>query len=609
MKSISIEWFVFLSFFFLRLEAQKDSLFSEEFLKEVIVSSSRIDVDFLKNSKTLHLISAQELKSSGALTVVTALQQITGIDIRQRGIAGMQADLYIRGGGFDQTLLMIDGIKLDDSQTGHHTLNFLPPIEVIERIEIVKGPASRIFGQNAFTGAINIVTKKEFSSGGSAQIRIGSYGQIHGEVNYRKTTEKNNFLAHFSRNSADGYRYNTDFKNNNIFLKAGIFSNKKTPIDLLANFTSRKFGANGFYASPEAKDQYEETEGSLLAIQTKVQNGNWTFKPKLYWRRGQDHYLYIRTNPEIYENWHITHKAGSALDISLASKLGTTGMGFDFSRVSIASNNLGNRFRKVAIFFLEQRFTFWDKKFDLTPGVAINIYSDFGNFAYPGLDVGFQFDRQWRLYGNVGYTYRIPTYTDLFYSDRTTIGNPDLKPEEALAKELGLRFTSKMLTFYLAYFDRQAENLIDYAKATADSLWEATNIRSVNTHGFETEIKIPFIIGKQPQFLKFGYTYLTDDLREVAINFSRYSINSFQHHFTSSYSASLTEKLKWFTGFKYAKRPSVDGYTVIDSNLQWSLKTFQFTASVNNILNEKYSETNLIPMPGRNVLFSFQYQF
>ena len=451
MKSISIEWFVFLSFFFLRLEAQKDSLFSEEFLKEVIVSSSRIDVDFLKNSKTLHLISAQELKSSGALTVVTALQQITGIDIRQRGIAGMQADLYIRGGGFDQTLLLIDGIKLDDSQTGHHTLNFLPPIEVIERIEIVKGPASRIFGQNAFTGAINIVTKKEFSSGGSAQIRIGSYGQIHGEVNYRKTTEKNNFLAHFSRNSADGYRYNTDFKNNNIFLKAGIFSNKKTPIDLLANFTSRKFGANGFYASPEAKDQYEETEGSLLAIQTKVQNGNWTFKPKLYWRRGQDHYLYIRTNPEIYENWHITHKAGSALDISLASKLGTTGMGFDFSRVSIASNNLGNRSRKVAIFFLEQRFTFWDKKFDLTPGVAINIYSDFGNFAYPGLDVGLQFDRQWRLYGNVGYTYRIPTYTDLFYSDRTTIGNPDLKPEENSSQRIrtSIYFQDAYLLFSL----------------------------------------------------------------------------------------------------------------------------------------------------------------
>ena len=119
------------------LQAQQDSLALQQRLKEVVVSSSRIDVNFSENSRSINLISVQELKASGALTVVNALQQIAGIDIRQRGIAGTQADLYIRGGSFDQTLLLIDGIKLYDAQTGHHTLNFLPPIEVIERIEIV----------------------------------------------------------------------------------------------------------------------------------------------------------------------------------------------------------------------------------------------------------------------------------------------------------------------------------------------------------------------------------------------------------------------------------------------------------------------------------------
>ncbi|MDA8611847.1 TonB-dependent receptor plug domain-containing protein [Flavobacteriaceae bacterium] len=130
------------SLFSFSLQAQQDSLALQQRLKEVVVSSSRIDVNFSENSRSINLISAQELKVSGALTVVNALQQIAGIDIRQRGIAGTQADLYIRGGSFDQTLLLIDGIKLDDAQTGHHTLNFLPPIEVIERIEIVKGPAA-----------------------------------------------------------------------------------------------------------------------------------------------------------------------------------------------------------------------------------------------------------------------------------------------------------------------------------------------------------------------------------------------------------------------------------------------------------------------------------
>ena len=141
--------------------AQNDSIPPPKSLKEVVVSSTRIELPFSENARTLQIISAQDLKGTGALALAEALQKVVGVDIRRRGVLGTQADLYIRGGSFDQTLILIDGIKLDDSQTVHHSLNFLPPLEVIERVEIIKGPAARIFGQNAFTGAINIVTKKE----------------------------------------------------------------------------------------------------------------------------------------------------------------------------------------------------------------------------------------------------------------------------------------------------------------------------------------------------------------------------------------------------------------------------------------------------------------
>ena len=609
MKSSNLIFYLLLIFSIYTIKAQQDSLFTLQPLKEVIVSSSRIEIPFSETSRTLQIITSEELSSSGAITVLAALQNIAGIDIRQRGIIGIQADLYIRGGGFDQTLLLLDGVKLDDPQTGHHTLNFIPPIDVIERIEIVKGPASRVFGQNAFTGAINIVTKKSFSKGGSINLKTGSYGQVHGEINYRNTTKNGNFLANFTRNSSDGYRYNTDFENNTIFLKAGLFENNTVPINFIASFSGRKFGANGFYASPDANNQYEETEASIVAFQTKIKKGNWVYKPKIYWRRGQDHYLFIRSNPEAYENLHITHKFGASLDVSLSSKLGITGMGIDLSRASIASNNLGSRSRQLATFFFEQRFSFWDKKLDITPGVALNLYSDFGNFYYPGVDLGYSLNKEFRVYGNLGYTFRIPTYTDLYYKDKTTIGNPNLRPEEALSKELGLRFNSTQFIFYVAYFERQANNLIDYTKLNAESLWEATNIRALNVKGFEAEINYPFIIGNKEHQLKFSYTFIKDDLEAVEVNFSKYSINSLKHHLASTFIANISSNIQCFVALKYADRPSIGGYTLLDLNLQWDRKIFQLNASVNNLLDTQYSETSLVPMPGRNALLSVQYNF
>jgi iron complex outermembrane receptor protein len=599
----------FLIFIGQNLYSQLDSLPTTQQLKEIILSSSRIDLPLKENSRTVQFITAEELKKSGVLTIVEGLQLLSGIDIRQRGIVGMQADLYIRGGSFDQTLLLIDGIKLDDAQTGHHTLNFLPPLEMVERIEIVKGPAARIFGQNAFTGAINIVTKQDVSKGGKLAVHSGSFGQLHGEITLQNGSEKGSYSAHFSRNTSDGYRYNTDFKNNNLFFKAQLFKQKKLPINLIANFSGRKFGANGFYASPEAVDQYEETEAGILALQSKIQQGSWNLEPRLYWRRGQDHYLYLRNRPEVYENWHITHKLGAAFDATYASSFGLTGMGVDVARVSIASNNLGYRERFLAMLFVEQRFNLFDGVLNLTPGVAVNSYSDFGLFAYPGLDLGLNLSPQWLLYGNLGYTYRIPTYTDLFYEDRTTLGNPDLKPEEALSKEVGIRYSSQKLRFYAAFFDRRATNLIDYVKPSETDLWRATNIRELITTGAEVELSFPFRLSNSKQNIQFGYTHLIDDLEAPSIAFSRYSINSLKHHVTFRYSSQITKKLSTFLGIKHAQRTGTSAYTVMDWSLDWQLKSFELRGSVNNLLNASYSETNLVPMPGRNLLISVSYRF
>ncbi|PDH46610.1 MAG: TonB-dependent receptor [Flavobacteriales bacterium MED-G15] len=586
----------------------KDSLSTQK-LSEVILTSNRLEIPFSQNSKTVQLITADQIRQSGVTHLVDLLQQVSGVDIKRRGAGAAQADLNIRGGTFDQTLLLIDGIKLEDAQTGHHTLNFLPPPEMIERIEIIKGPAARAYGQNAFTGAINIVTKKEAPKRLTLNLQKGNYDQTNGSIMIGSSNEKTSVIGFISKNTSDGYRHNTDYDQNNYFIKS-TFNRHKTPIDLITTFSGRKFGANGFYATPSATEQYEETQASLIALSQRYTKGNWILKPKVYWRRGQDMYEYIRNKPNIYRNLHITNKVGAAYDVSLSSDLGITGMGIDLSRVSIQSNNLGNRNRTMTNFFLEHRFYLFDNKVDITPGVTANYFSDFGWHSFPGIDFGVQLNSKTRLYGNLGSTFRIPTYTDFFYSDSTTIGNTDLKPEEANSSEIGVRLSTAMFSVSFAYFNRKAKNLIDYVKTTEDALWKAENIQEVNTSGLDFELIYTININNLRHQFKINYSYLKNELKNSSFNFSKYAINNdLKHHLVGTYSLPLTKKWGAFFVYKYVERTSGDAYIVVDCSTRWSLDVFELSLYFNNIFNKKYWESNLVPMPKGNGLIGLRYSF
>src|SRR5690554_6896127 len=185
-------------------------------LDEIIISAQRIEIPFSRESRSIMIITAEDIKLSPATSLAKLLQEVAGLDIRQRGTNGMQADLYIRAGGFDQTLLLIDGIKMDDAQTGHHILNAALPLEIIERVEIIKGPAARVYGQNAFTGAVNIITKKKSPDQLSIALSGGSYDQLGAAVTASSNFDNSNHLMHYSKNVSEGYRYNTDYDTQNF---------------------------------------------------------------------------------------------------------------------------------------------------------------------------------------------------------------------------------------------------------------------------------------------------------------------------------------------------------------------------------------------------------
>jgi vitamin B12 transporter len=577
-------------------------------LQEVVISSSRIDLPFKENSRTIQLITAKDIKKSGVTNVADALQQIAGIDVRRRGTSGMQADLYIRGGSFDQTLLLIDGFKLDDVQTGHHSLNLALPIEVIKRIEIIKGPASRVFGQNAFTGAVNIVTKDSLDNDASLRLQAGSYGQFSAAVTAGVSLNESNHILHFSKNISNGYRYNTDFDNQNFVLKS-VFNKNKLPITMLVALSEKNFGANGFYASPAAIDQYEETTASLVGFSTVIKKGSFTWKPKVYWRRNQDEYIYIRKSPSIYRNLHISNKIAAELNGSYTSNIGVTGFGIETAKVFLSSNNLGDNNRFLSTLFLEHRMEFFNKKLDITPGVAVTYFSDFKFFAFPGIDVGYELLDNLKVYGNLGYTYRIPTFTDLNYKSPTTIGNSNLEPEKAFSQEVGLKWNTSNFNLSAAVFNRNSNKLIDYVKMKVTDPWQAQNIQDVTTKGFETQLLYTFNLNSFAQKLQFGYSFIQNDIKESTFAFSQYSLNSLKHQFVGSYNMKFLKNFTNTISYRYSERIAGDSYSVVDLGASYTLHAFELSLFANNIFNTEYTETNLVPMPKGNLLFGVQYNF
>ncbi len=601
--------FTFILIAVFKLNAQEPVVIKTDSLKEVVITSSRIDLPFRENSRTVNIITAADIKNSAAVTVADLLQQIAGVDVRRRGTGGSQADLYIRGGGFDQTLLLIDGIKMDDAQTGHHTMNAALPIEVIERIEIIKGPAARVFGQNAFTGAINIVTKKNLKNSITANIEAGSFGQLNGNVTAGVELDDSSHIMHIGKVTSEGYRPNSDYDNSNYFLKS-VFNKKEQPIEMIATFFERKFGAENFYTTNPSFNEYEETQNSLIAFTTRFKSERLKIQPRIYWKRNQDMFLLRRFEPEFFRNFHITDKIGAEANASYASKFGVTGFGVDLSKIYLRSNNLGNRNRFMTTVFLEHRFKFLNDKLDITPGVALTYFSDFKFHAFPGLDVGFDITRDLKAYGNIGYTYRIPTYTDLYYSDPRTNGNPDLEPEEAFAQEIGLKYITPKFRATLAVFNRDAQNLIDYIRPNnTEEIFTATNITEANTKGFEFDAAYNFKLKGFTQTLALGYAYIDDNILEQNEELSRYALNTLKHQYTTRLRTQLFKNMRQNIVYKYAERTTGQTYNVWDASLVYRLKQMEFSITASNIFDADYIETGFTPMPPSNVLFGLRYNF
>jgi vitamin B12 transporter len=260
--------------------------------------------------------------------------------------------------------------------------------------------------------------------------------------------------------------------------------------------------------------------------------------------------------------------------------------------------------------FLEHRFKLANDKLDITPGVAVTYFSDFKFHAFPGVDFGYQLSDNLKAYGNLGVTYRIPTYTDLYYNDRSTIGNSNLKPEEAFAQEIGFKYNQNRFTASVAVFNRNSNNLIDFVKPDAAAeKYVASNLAEVTTKGFELNTDYRFNLNDFNQTLSFSYNFLDDNILGENKSLSRYSLNTLKHQFIGRLSSKLFKNIRQNIIYKYAERTVGTSYNVWDASIIIDVNKLSFTITASNIFDADYIESGYVPMPPSNILFGLRYNF
>lgn len=589
----------------------EDSLSDTTRIDEVAVLGQRLQIAYAKQNRNIHIITQEEIRRLPARSIPEILTFVSGVDIRQRGPFGTQADLSIDGGSFDQTMVLINGVKMGDPQTGHHLLNLPLPVDAIERIEIIKGPASRIYGVNSLTGAVNIVTKHNqgntvfahASVGSSFKEReeLGKSGSYIGEsleAGLSLQRDKHQHSLFVGQESTNGHRYNTAADNVKLFYNGQYDIDAQNSLDLMAGYIDNFFGANGFYAAPGDKDAKEEVKTSLVAFSSRHNlTRRWQLMPSLSYRKNKDDYRYLGSKEE-GRSEHSTETIGVEVNARYKASYGEFGLGLESRVENIQSTNIGNHSRDNYGAYIEYRFDPL-QALSINMGAYVNYNSDYDWQLFPGVDIGYALTDKFRWILSAGSSQRLPSFTDLYLSQTGNVGNPDLKSENAFQIETGFKYLSNRFDIQIQYFNRRINRFIDWSRKSEDDPFIPNNLNNTKTNGLGLNFKYRVSAHEsQTQFYIYGgYNYLDMGIEVDPLVMSKSIIQSLRHQSVVGLTISRGP-FSLTSGNRFQERATYKSYMLHDVRLNYMVKRWDFYFDAQNITNAQYRESGAVPMPG-----------
>ena len=608
-------------------------------LKEIVVTASRVPLTLSEATRPVTVLNSEEIAALPAQSVNDLLKYVVGIDIRQRGSFGMQTDMSIRGGTFDQITILLNGINICDPQTGHNAAEFPVDISEIERIEVLQGPAGRVFGTSSLMGAINIVTRIAEKNSADVHVDGGSFGYFNGgaRANYNLSKIKNQISGGYAR--SDGHhrnkagKLNADFERGNLFYQ-GIFQDEALDVNWHFGFSNKDYGANTFYGTG-SDDQFEHVRKYYTAVQAETKGKVYHFRPAVYWNRSEDRFEYFKGMPEKSPyNYHRSDVYGLNLNNYVVTPIGKTAFGAEIRNEGIVSTTLGEPLnhpfavhkgdgalykcglnRTHISFHLEHNLSFYG--FGLSAGVIAvkNTGNEMDFQFYPGVDASYQILPHLKAYASYNTSLRMPTFTELYYSVGGHKADRFLKPEETEAVELGLKYQTPAVRGNVNFFHYHGSNMIDWIKDLsqgADAPWQSVNHTTINTTGVETALAVDFSeLMHQRTFWRtasVAYAYIDQDKPRSEQVQSKYALEYLRHKVVAQAGFQIWKNLGLDVACRWhdrvgsyqqgAELKEYAPYTLLDAKLSWTTPQYKVYVEGNNLTDQSYYDHGNVPQPG-----------
>jgi len=583
----------------------------------VTVTTTLEPLPLAESNRSVNLISPrdQPLVSN---SVVDLLRQDSSLNLQARAPNGVQADLSLRGTTFEQSLILLNGLRINDPETGHLNLDIPVPLDAVTRIDILHGSGSTFYGSDAIGGAVNLLTQPPApgltvvgSAGGGSFYSI----EQHLRASYTQGPIAEQLTG--SRDTSDGFIPDRNYSSNALASETWLSTELGTT-DILLATSDRPYGANQFYGPYPS---FERTKGWFASIQQQL--GQQTAASFGY-RRHSDLFVLFVDQPAIYENNHITTSYEGAL--RRADNFGantTLSYGIEADGDTINSNSLGQHSRNQGAGYANLSLRAL-KRFSLSIGARDEILSNIGddagnsNVFSPSIAAAYTLTHTTRLRASAGHGFRLPTYVDLYYSDPTTIGNPNLKPESSWSYEAGIDWTptSSRITLTATGFRLQQKDTIDYAKTilATDALtfaepYQAINIQNLNITGAEATVRLRLTDNQQ---LQFSYTAAhaasppTNLLSEYAYN---YAAQNALVAWNGTLPGKIGRQINARTQINVVQKTQHTAYPLWDISLSRKTGHLRPYLRALNLSNTGYQEIPQVPLQGRTIMAGAEFNW